>query len=285
MADEDPSETSRLPEAEVLSAPAASEAQLSPTEAQPSPAGEEVPSVGGEALPSDAAKPSASGETLAPATGEPAANSKTLAADCEVMAGEDAAKTQLAAIEMRIERVLKENIKYCSELSKVGAELEKARLTEEELQVTWRGASNVFSRQKIVAENLQKSAQQQSRVELQRLAESANQQSELRSVHSQLGSVNRQLEFAVNLQAAALAQCENKITARTRRIRKIEMAIYRLVAQAQCHASMERSVANLVSKCGPLVHNVLSREAQRQALELAEREEAAHEGREASAAA
>merc|ERR1719408_512367 len=182
-----------------------------------------------------------------------------------------------------MQRILKENMELCNKLAEVGRGLDKARLTEEELQVTWRGASNVFSRQKLVAENLQKSTQQQSRVELQRLAESANQLSELRNVHSQLQSVNRQLDFAVTLQSAALTQCENKIAARTRRIRKLELAIYRLIAEAQCYPSLERSVASLVSKCGPLVHNVLSREAQRQAFELAEREDAAREGREVAA--
>lgn len=224
----------------------------------------------------------------------PPANDETNLAD---LGGGEAEQTQeqtqeqmheqmrQAVAEMRIERVLKENAKICGELAEVGRELDKARLTEEELQVTWRGASNAFSRQKLVAENMQKSSHQQSRLELQRLAEAANQMSELRSVHSQLMSVNRQLDFAVNLQSAALTQCENKIAARTRRIRKLELAIYRLISEAQCHSSLERSVANLVSRCGPLVHNVLSREAQRQALELAEREEAARESREGAAAA
>jgi hypothetical protein len=191
--------------------------------------------------------------------------------------------TRRELTETRIQRLLTENKQLCKELSQVHHDLDKARLTEEELQVTWRGASNVFSRQKLNAENLQKRTQQQSRVELQRLAESAKQLSELRSVHSQLQSVNRQLDFAVNLQSTALTQCENKIAARTRRIRKLELAIYHLIAEAQCHPILERSVAGLVSKCGPLVHNVLSREAQRQAMELAEREDAAREGRDIAA--
>jgi len=194
-------------------------------------------------------------------------------------------KARLQVIEMRIERLLEENSRLCDDLAGVGQELDKSRLTEEELQVNWRGASSVFSRQKMVAENLYKSTQHQSRNELQRLAESANQLTELRSVHSQLQAVNRQLDFAVTLQAQALTQCEHKIASRTRRIRKIELAIYRVIAEAQCYPSLERSVAALVSKCGPLVHNVLSREAQRQALELAEREEADKGNREVAAAA
>merc|ERR1712028_11786 len=107
-----------------------------------------------------------------------------------------------------------ENVALCGELHQVGGDLDKSRLHEEELQVNWRGASSVFSRQKIVVENLRKSMQHHGRSDLQRMTESTNQLSELRSVHSQL-------DFALALQSQALVQSENKTGARTRRIRKL----------------------------------------------------------------
>jgi hypothetical protein len=184
---------------------------------------------------------------------------------------------RVVTIELRIERLLKENAQLCAELTDVGQKLDKSRLTEEELQVNARGASSMFSRQKLVAENLYKSVQHQTRSELLKLTESANQIGELRCVQTQLEAVHRQLDFAVTLQSQALTQCENKIAGRTRRTRKLELGMYRIISQAQCYPSLERCVASLVSKSGPLVHNVLSREAQRQALELASREDAANQ--------
>mmetsp|Transcript_10881 Transcript_10881/g.17981 ORF Transcript_10881/g.17981 Transcript_10881/m.17981 type:complete len:210 (-) Transcript_10881:59-688(-) len=186
----------------------------------------------------------------------------------------DLEATRTSLLEERTERVLKQNVQLCNELRDLGKELENARAMEEELQVQSKAASSVVSRQKMVAQNLQKRVEIVARSELQKLTESANQICELKNVHSQLETVSRQLDFAVSLQTQALTHCDNKIAAKSRKIRKLELAIYQMVSQAQCDESLEKFVPFLVSKCGPLVHNVLSREAQRQAMELVAREDA-----------
>mmetsp|Transcript_35559 Transcript_35559/g.62795 ORF Transcript_35559/g.62795 Transcript_35559/m.62795 type:complete len:233 (+) Transcript_35559:35-733(+) len=184
-------------------------------------------------------------------------------------------RVKLDITEKRIDAVLRQNVALCEELTKVSHELEHARHTEDELQVTWRASSNMSSRQKVVAQNFAKNARLAERSEGQKALEVAQEICELKSVHTQLQSVKRQLAFAVDLQTEALQTSQNKIAARQRRIRKLEMAIYHIVAQAQSDSRLDGVVAPLVAKCGPLVHSVLSREAQRQALELTAEDDAA----------
>lgn len=182
--------------------------------------------------------------------------------------GLDARGVALELTEERIRRIVAENAELCQEVRSSRRDLAEAQAVEEELQSRWEASASVTARQKMVAQNLNKNAQMSARTELQRMTETAQLICELEEVHKRLQSVHRQLQFAVDLQAQALATCEHRVVARGRRIQKLEFALYRVVAQAQCDPRLEGLVTGLVMKSGPLVHGVLSREAQRQALEL-----------------
>eukprot|EP00747_Dinoflagellata_sp_TGD_P192371 gnl/TRDRNA2_/TRDRNA2_57118_c0_seq1.p1 gnl/TRDRNA2_/TRDRNA2_57118_c0~~gnl/TRDRNA2_/TRDRNA2_57118_c0_seq1.p1 ORF type:complete len:304 (+),score=91.54 gnl/TRDRNA2_/TRDRNA2_57118_c0_seq1:51-962(+) len=271
-------------EDEAQEAPAAAEEASAPPE--PSAANAEPAVEAGDTAPAAAAAPAAE-----PAAEVPASELQTSAeartadgaaaeSDAPVDSGgpipQDLGAADRATLEItekRIQRILKENTQLCEQLSGLSAELAQVRASEEELQVTWRTAANVSARQKVVAQNLTKNAQYAVRSELQRATEAAQQVCDLKEVHSQLLSVNRQLSFAVELQAQGLDECDYKITSRARRIRKLELAVYRVVAHAQRDPRLQETVAGLVAKCGPLIHGVLSREAQRQALELTAEED------------
>jgi len=183
-----------------------------------------------------------------------------------------ASRARVAIAEQRMQHLLKDNAALCDELRNVTRELENARAVEEELRVTWRAAVNMSARQKVVAQNLGKTAQMAHRSELQRLTEMARQNVELKSVHAQLQSVYRQLDFATELQQQSLTESENKIASRTKKIRKLELAIYAVVMEAQMDKRLQAVTKELVGKCGPLVQNVLVREAHRQALDFATQE-------------
>lgn len=174
----------------------------------------------------------------------------------------------LELTEERIRRIFAENAALCHEVRSSQRELEEAQAVEEELQSRWDASASVTARQKMVAQSLSKNAQASVRTELQRMTETAQLVFELEEVHKRLQSVHRQLQFAVDLQAQALATCEHRVVAHGRRIQKLELALYRVVAQAQCDPRLEGLITGLVMKSGPLVHGVLSREAQRRALEL-----------------
>merc|ERR1711904_391839 len=149
---------------------------------------------------------------------------------------------------------------------------EKEKTDNEELQLSWKSSTHESTRQKMVSQNLFKNCQHQARSDLQKGSEAAQQRCELEDVLSQMVAVARQLSFAVDLQSKAVAENEKKIACRARRIRKLEQALYQIVYKAQEDPQLRRVVEALITKCGPVAVNVLSREAQRQALELTKEE-------------
>merc|ERR1712039_364236 len=100
----------------------------------------------------------------------------------------------------------------------------------DELQTSWKTSVAMSARQKLTTRGLIKSVQNANRAEVQQLVESAQQIRDLQEVHAQLQSVNRQLSFADDLQSNLLKDCKNKLVARNQQIRKLEHAIYRIVA-------------------------------------------------------
>lgn len=172
-------------------------------------------------------------------------------------------------IQLRICHLLEENASLCEEFHCLGHELASTRLSEEMLQDTWKVSNGANARQKMVSQNTFRNMNQSVRSELQRASEMAQQLSELREVQSQLTSVNRQLTFAADLQSRALDDLENRLSGKARQIRKLELTLYQVVSSAQLDPRLEGSIADVVAQCGPLVHSVLSREAQRQAAQLA----------------
>merc|ERR1712139_14394 len=162
---------------------------------------------------------------------------------------------------------LSDNERLCAKLAVVNAEVEKAKTENDDLLLSWKTSTHESTRQKMVAQNLFKNCQHQARTELQKGSEVAQQRCELEDVMSQMVAVQRQLSFAVELQTKAVADNEKKIACRARRIRKLEQALYQIVYKAQEEPQLRRVVEALITKCGPVAVNVLSREAQRQALE------------------
>lgn len=179
-----------------------------------------------------------------------------------------AAVVELELLEERFRRVLAENAALCKEIEVTRRELEQSRHEEEELSATWKATTAVNMRQKMAIQGLAKNVQAASRAESTRLLEAAQQVQEMQDVYKRLQSVNRQLKFAQDMQAQALALTENKLTSRGHRIRKLEQALFRLIYEGQSTPGLEGVVAGLVAKCGPMVRSVLAREAQRQALEI-----------------
>mmetsp|Transcript_56110 Transcript_56110/g.180075 ORF Transcript_56110/g.180075 Transcript_56110/m.180075 type:complete len:213 (+) Transcript_56110:63-701(+) len=203
------------------------------------------------------------------AGGEEAAGSEAEGEEAAALEGRGAADVALEIAEERIRRLLDENAGLCKELSSVNGQLERSRRTEAELSSAWKAAIVLSARQKITSQGLAKTVQQASRAAEQHLTEVAQQIRELQDVQSKLHGVGRQLSMAVELQTQALADFENRFVARGHRVRKLELALYRVVAQAQAEPGLEAAVAALIAQSGTLVRGVLAREAQRQALELA----------------
>merc|ERR1711879_30300 len=103
-------------------------------------------------------------------------------------------------------------------------------------------------RQKLLCKSLTKAAHQRDRQELQNLSEITQTVCDLEDVLRRLKVVNRQLVFAADLQAQSLQECERRFEARGRRIRKLELALYAVVAQAQCADGLDGIVASIVQK-------------------------------------
>jgi len=182
------------------------------------------------------------------------------------------ATVEAELLEERFRKVIAENAALCKELESSRQELEKKRSLEEDLSATWKAASAVTARQKLAIQGLAKNAQATARTEATMLVEAAQQVQELQEVLKRLRSVNRQLKFASDVQTQTLTVTEEKLTARNHRIRKLELAIFQMVYEAQSTPGLETVTAGLVAKCGPMVRSVLAREAQRQALEITAQE-------------
>jgi len=180
-----------------------------------------------------------------------------------------AAHVELNIVEERFHHVLVENMALLKQVEMTNKDLERSRAEEEELSATWKATNAVSARQKMAVQGLVKNAQSSARAESTRLVEAAQHVQDLQDVYKRLQSVNRQLEFAQQMQAWMLADVEHRIIARTGRTRKVEQAIYRVFYQAQRDGGFEEVLSGLVAKCGPLVRSVLAREAQRQALQMA----------------
>merc|ERR1719506_1778627 len=78
--------------------------------------------------------------------------------------------------------------------------------------------------------------------------------------------VRSQLEYAVNSQETQLEVCKAKVAARTRHCRRLEDALYRIVAEAQQRSELRDAVEEGIGKGGPLIQAVLKRGAARAAL-------------------
>jgi hypothetical protein len=190
----------------------------------------------------------------------------------ELLTASEQAELEIA--ESRIGRILDENSRLCEELSRLSAELAAARSMEEELRVEVGASQSLNARQKLVTQNLTKNAVHNSRAELLRQAELAQRVCELREVQAQIVSVHRQLSFAVDVQSLDLGNATNRVAARARRIRRLELGLYPIVAAAQQDERLTQIVADLVAQSGTLVQGALSREAQRRALQIAAMAEA-----------
>mmetsp|Transcript_79905 Transcript_79905/g.231954 ORF Transcript_79905/g.231954 Transcript_79905/m.231954 type:complete len:226 (-) Transcript_79905:256-933(-) len=182
---------------------------------------------------------------------------------------------ELSMLEDRFRRVLTENDALAKELEIANKELFGLHQEEEELTMTWKASTAVTARQKSTAQAIAKNVQVGKRTGTRKLIDTAQHLQELHDVHRRLQSVNRQLSFAQELQQEQLATVERKIASRSTRARKIEQAIYRLVVEAQAESSLDRALSVAVAHGGSLVRSVLAREGQREALEIATREEAA----------
>lgn len=183
-------------------------------------------------------------------------------------AGAQTKKVRIQIAEQRIKKVLQDNEKICAELALVTKELQHTKQMRDESEATWKASSNLTERQKLVAQSLVKNINNANRTELAQLSQDASAIHELEDVYQRLQVVNRQLDYAIGSQAQARLEGERRVAARGRRIRKLELAIYDVVAHAQCDRRLDGIVAQLVARAGPLVQSVLSREAKRQALDL-----------------
>eukprot|EP00929_Paragymnodinium_shiwhaense_P023257 TRINITY_DN14606_c0_g1_i1.p2 TRINITY_DN14606_c0_g1~~TRINITY_DN14606_c0_g1_i1.p2 ORF type:complete len:232 (-),score=75.43 TRINITY_DN14606_c0_g1_i1:51-746(-) len=204
----------------------------------------------------------------------------TEAVDPEGDPGEHWTKPEGARIRQReinlgkITRLLEENQRLGLELHGTSDELQQAQREHDELEVRWKASCNLAERQKLVTQSLLKNLQHASRSDLQNAVENAQTITELEEVLRRLQVVHRQLRFAIDMQKQASEESGRRLAARARKIRKLELALFAIVAQAQCDPRTQECVAGLVSKAGPLIQSVLSREANRQALDLTAKEHA-----------
>jgi len=183
---------------------------------------------------------------------------------------DDSGAAQAAAETMdeAVRRILVENASLCKDLADVGRQLDQSRLLEERLGTACATLGAVCNKQKLDSLGLSASRQQSLHTERQRLTEAALRAGALQDVYGRLQGIHRQLSLAVELQAQHLADCDNRFTARSGRVQRLERAIYRVVAEAQRESGLEHALTSLIDRCGPTVRGVLSFEAQRQAMEL-----------------
>lgn len=180
---------------------------------------------------------------------------------------------QLQLMEERSEAVLKQNARLLEELAEANRLCETEGSRQSDLDMRLKAARHDDLRSKATAQNLQKTAVHRERSDAQGGADAAQQVCELNEVHRKMVHVRSQLEYAVNSQKSALDECKAKVAARTRRCRRLEDALYRIVAEAQQTEGLLPSVEDGVKKCGPLVHAVLKRGAERLALRQLDGEE------------
>lgn len=174
--------------------------------------------------------------------------------------------------EEKIQRILEENHELSFSLTDTNEKLWKMQREHDELEVRWKASTNLAERQKLVTQSLLKNIQHADRTALQNSVESAQTINELEDVQRRLQVVNRQLRFAIDMQKQASEESGRRLSARARKIRKLELAMFAIVAQAQCDPRTRDCVTELVAKAGPLIQSVLSREAKRQALDLTNQE-------------
>lgn len=173
---------------------------------------------------------------------------------------------QLQLVVEREALVTKQNARLLEELAAANRSLEAERSRESDLEMRMKAAKNDDLKAKASAQQLQRSTVSKGRADTQSGAEAAQNLCELNEVHRKIVQVHNQLGYAVEAQHRELATCKDKTAARTRRCRRLEDALYRIVAEAQQYPELREAVESGIQKSGPLVHAVLKRGAERLAL-------------------
>lgn len=173
---------------------------------------------------------------------------------------------QLQLTQTRQEMVAKQNAKLLEDLAEVSKNLESERTREADLDMRLKAARHDDMKAKAAAQNMQRNLVFKDRQDVQTGAEATQQICELNEVHRRMTQVHGQLGYAVEAQKKELETCKEKVTARTRRCRRLEDALYRIIAEAQLRSELRPAVEQGIQKCGPLVHAVLKRGAERLAL-------------------
>lgn len=169
-------------------------------------------------------------------------------------------------MEERIQRVVEQNTSLLGDLAETTKNLEAEKVRKEDLELRMKTAKHGDVRNKATVQSLQRNLGNRSRTEVQTGADSAQQICELNEVHRRMTHVHQQLEYAVSAQESELHACKDKVAARTRRCRRLEEALYHIVAEAQIRPELRDAVEAGIQKSGPLMQAVLKRGAERLAL-------------------